>query len=174
MKEYKTFMEGKVLEKRRNVVNHRTTEYQYGSAVRKLQSVPEIHTYEHERRIEEQEQERRQRRREIRRNNRVNLVYTTVLAICATAVFAICYQYLNLQADIKANNATVVELQNQLNSIKAENNSHEAEINASIDYNAIYDTAVNELGMVYPNRSQVINYDSKESEYVKQYKDIAD
>ena len=55
MKEYKTFMEGKVLEKRRNVVNHRTTEYQYGSAVRKLQSVPEIHTYEHERRIEEQE-----------------------------------------------------------------------------------------------------------------------
>ena len=42
MKEYKTFMEGKVLEKRRNVVNHRTTEYQYGSAVRKLQSVPEI------------------------------------------------------------------------------------------------------------------------------------
>ena len=95
MKEYKTFMEGKVLEKRRNVVNHRTTEYQYGSAVRKLQSVPEIHTYEHERRIEEQEQERRQRRREIRRNNRVNLVYTTVLAICATAVFAICYQYLN-------------------------------------------------------------------------------
>ena len=60
MKEYKTFMEGKVLEKRRNVVNHRTTEYQYGSAVRKLQTVPEVHTYEHERRIEEQEQERRQ------------------------------------------------------------------------------------------------------------------
>ena len=153
MKEYKTFMEGKVLEKRRNVVNHRTTEYQYGSAVRKLQSVPEIHTYEHERRIEEQEQERRQRRREIRRNNRVNLVYTTVLAICATAVFAICYQYLNLQSDIKTNSTAVVELQNQLNSI--------------------YDTAVNELGMVYPSRSQVIGYDSKESEYVKQYKDIS-
>ena len=169
MKEYKTFMEGKVLEKRRNVVNHRTTEYQYGSAVRKLQSVPEIHTYEHERRIEEQEQERRQRRR----NNRVNLVYTTVLAICATAVFAICYQYLNLQSDIKTNSTAVVELQNQLNSLKAENNSHESEINAGIDYNAIYDTAVNELGMVYPSRSQVIGYDSKESEYVKQYKDIS-
>ena len=166
MKEYKTFMEGKVLEKRRNVVNHRTTEYQYGSAVRKLQSVPEIHTYEHERRIEEQEQERRQRRREIRRNNRGNLVYTT-------AVFAICYQYLNLQSDIKTNSTAVVELQNQLNSLKAENNSHESEINAGIDYNAIYDTAVNELGMVYPSRSQVIGYDSKESEYVKQYKDIS-
>ena len=150
---------------------HVTQLFQYGSAVRKLQSVPEIHTYEHERRIEEQE--RRQRRREIRRNNRVNLVYTTVLAICATAVFVICYQYLNLQSNIKTNSTAVVELQNQLNSLKAENNSHESEINAGIDYNAIYDTAVNELGMVYPSRSQVIGYDSKESEYVKQYKDIS-
>ncbi len=164
------------MESRRTVNNriNRHTGYQYGSAVRKLETAaPEVRPY-NPARHEEQEQERRLRRREIRRNNRINLIYTTVLALCATAVFAICYQYLNLQADIKANNATVVELQNQLNSIKAENNSHESEINASIDYNAIYDTAVNELGMVYPNRSQVINYDSKESEYVKQYKDIAD
>ena len=177
------------MESRRTVNNriNRYTGYQYGSAVRKLETAaPHEDTltgklqtqiyklYGIMKSHEEQEQERRLRRREIRRNNRINLIYTTVLALCATAVFAICYQYLNLQADIKANNATVVELQNQLNSIKAENNSHEAEINASIDYNAIYDTAVNELGMVYPNRSQVINYDSKESEYVKQYKDIAD
>lgn len=164
------------MESRRKTVNNRIdrhTGYQYGSAVRKLEvAAPEVRPYNPERR-EEQEQERRARRREIRRNNRVNLIYTTVLALCATAVFAVCYQYLNLQADIKANSAAVVELQNQLNSLKAENNSHEAEINAGIDYNAIYDTAVNELGMVYPNRSQVINYDSKESEYVKQYKDIA-
>ena len=164
------------MESRRKTVNNkidRYTGYQYGSAVRKLEvAAPEVRPYNPGRR-EEQEQERRARRRDIKKNNRVNLIYTTVLALCATAVFAVCYQYLNLQADIKANSATVVELQNELNSLKAENNSHEAEINAGIDYNAIYDTAVNELGMVYPNRSQVINYDSKESEYVKQYKDIA-
>ncbi len=163
------------MESRRKTVKSKMnmqTGYQYGSAVRKLETAaPKVNPYKPGRN-EEQEQERRARRREIRRNNRVNLVYTTVLAACATAVFAVCYQYLNLQADIKANSATVVELQNQLDSLKAENNSHEAEINAGIDYNAIYDTAVNELGMVYPNRSQVINYDSKESEYVKQYKDI--
>lgn len=78
-----------------------------------------------------------------------------------------------MQSAIKTNSQTVVELQNQLNSLKAENNSHESEINAGIDYDAIYDTAVNELGMVYPSRSQVVGYDSKESEYVKQYKDIS-
>ena len=48
----------------------------------------------------------------------------------------------------------------------------EEEINAGIDYNAIYDTAVNDLGMIYPGKGQVITYDSKESEYVKQFKDV--
>ena len=170
------------MENRSRVVNNRTNrtnktnkaaEFQYGSAVRKLQAVPEVRTYEPKRRDEEREQERRLRRREIRRNNRVNLIYTTVLVSCAAAVFAICYQYLNVKSAIKTNSQTVVELQNQLNSLKAENNSHESEINAGIDYDAIYDTAVNELGMVYPSRSQVVGYDSKESEYVKQYKDIS-
>ena len=37
---------------------------------------------------------------------------------------------------------------------------------------AIYDTAVNDLGMIYPGKGQVITYDSKESEYVKQFKDV--
>lgn len=163
------------MEKRRNQVNNRINSYagyQYGSAVRKVETAsPQVRPYNPSRQ-EEKEQERRTRR-EIRRNNRVNLMYTTVLAVCATAVFFICYQYLNLQADIKSNSAAVVELQDQLNSLKAENNSYESEINSSIDYNEVYDIAVNELGMVYPSRGQVINYDSKESEYVKQYKDIS-
>ena len=64
-----------------------------------------------------------------------------MLAICATAVFVICYQYLNLQSDIKTNSTAVVELQNQLNSLLR------AEIvnmfsYAESDYNAVYDTAV--------------------------------
>ena len=48
----------------------------------------------------------------------------------------------------------------------------ELEINAGIDYEQIYNTAVNELGMVYPERDQVITYDAGVSEYVKQYHDI--
>jgi len=169
-------MEGNILEKKRNIADNRINHvgYQYGNAARKLAAAPEIRPYNPARREyeERKEQERKARRREIRRNNRVNLVYTTALVVCAAVVFFICYQYLNLQADIKANSETVIELQEQLNSLKAENNSYEAEINASIDYNEIYDTAVNELGMIYPNRNQVINYDSHESEYVKQFKDV--
>jgi len=43
----------------------------------------------------------------------------------------------------------------------------------SVNLDEIREKAMNELGMVYPSRSQVIGYDSKESEYVKQYKDIS-
>ena len=66
MKESRTYLEGKVLENRSRVVNNRTNrtnktnkaaEYQYGSAVRKLQEVPEVRTYEPKRRDEEREQD---------------------------------------------------------------------------------------------------------------------
>ena len=45
-------------------------------------------------------------------------------------------------------------------------------INSSIDYNYIYKVATEELGMVYPSQNQIVNYDSEDSEYVVQYKDV--
>ena len=100
--------------------------------------------------------------------------YTMVVASVAAVVFFICYQYLNVQAVAKANSDKIIELKSTLNSLKDDNDALESDINASIDYNALYNTAVNELGMVYPGKDQVITYNSKESEYVKQYKDVPD
>ena len=79
-----------------------------------------------------------------------------------------------MQAAAKVNSDKIIELKSTLNSLKDDNDALEADINASIDYNTIYDTAVNELGMVYPGKDQVITYNSQESEYVKQYKDVPD
>ena len=93
-------------------------------------------------------------------------------SIYASVVFFICYQYLNVQAAAKVNSDKIIELKSTLNSLKDNNDALEADINASIDYDAIYDTAVNDLGMIYPGKGQVITYDSKESEYVKQFKDV--
>ena len=60
----------------------------------------------------------------------------------------------------------------QLNSLTSQNDEREAQAEADIDYDAIYDTAVNELGMVYPAKGQGIRYAAGESEYVKQYQNI--
>jgi len=154
-------------------VERRRYDYQYGNAVRKVNTVPkmvpEFSTYEKERELKR----RKAQEKSIKKDIRFYQLYTSILALCAVAVFFVCYQYLKLQSTMKTNAETVIELQDQLAAMKAENNSYEAEINSSVNYEEIYNTAVEELGMIYPSKSQVINYESQVSEYVKQYKDIA-
>ena len=131
--------------------------YEYGSAARQLNM-----NAQPLRRNEESEESREQRRakqKQIRHNNKINLMYTVVVATVASVVFFICYQYLNVQAAAKVNSDKIIELKSTLNSLKDNND-------------ALYDTAVNDLGMIYPGKGQVITYDSKESEYVKQFKDV--
>ena len=63
-------------------------------------------------------------------------------------------------------------LQAQLEDLKIENDQKELSIDTSIDYEYIYNVAVEELGMVYASEDQIINYKSGESEYVMQFKNI--
>ncbi len=154
-------------EYRRNSRNVSKVPYEYGSAVRQLNIAEPLKTPDESQQTQKEinREIRRQRQKQIRRNNKINLMYTVAVASVAAVVFFICYQYLNVQAAAKTNSDMIAEL-------KENNDVLESDINASIDYDAIYDTAVNELGMVYPEKKQVITYDSKESEYVKQYKDV--
>ena len=134
-------------EYRRNSRNVSKVPYEYGSAVRQLNIAEPLKTPDESQQTQKEinREIRRQRQKQIRRNNKINLMYTVAVASVAAVVFFICYQYLNVQATAKTNSDVI---------------------------DAIYDTAVNELGMVYPEKKQVITYDSKESEYVKQYKDV--
>lgn len=159
--------------KKSSTKTYKTTSYVHGSTVRKIQ-VAEPYSND-EKSIEQIEEERRlkrQQQRRIRRTNQLNFLYTVAVTAIVGVIFVVCYQYLNLQAEVKNNASLVSDLQAQLTSLTAENDELEVEVNASIDYDAIYDTAVNELGMVYPGKSQVIRYDAGESEYVKQYQDV--
>ena len=157
-------------EYRRNSRNVSKVPYEYGSAVRQLNIAEPLKTPDESQQTQKEinREIRRQRQKQIRRN----LMYTGAVASVAAVVFFICYQYLNVQATAKTNSDVIVELKSELSTLKENNDVLESDINASIDYDAIYDTAVNELGMVYPEKKQVITYDSKESEYVKQYKDV--
>lgn len=146
--------------------------YVQGSTVRKLYvaqpytDVPDVEE------VREERKERRARQRQIHRANQINFLYTVAVTGVVAVIFTICFQYLNVQSTVKNNASEVAKMQSDLNSLKESNDEQEVEINASIDYNALYNTAVNELGMVYPNKNQVISYDAGESQYVKQYQDI--
>ena len=135
-----------------------TSSYVSGNTVRKLAAAPQrrYEEYEIPKEVEITEEDRiaiRKKRKAIHRAN-------------------ICLQYLNVQSQVKTNSTAVTRLQSELNELTNSNDELELEINAGIDYEQIYNTAVNELGMVYPERDQVITYDAGVSEYVKQYHDI--
>ena len=66
----------------------------------------------------------------------------------------------------------IASLRKELSTMTMENDNLEISINSSIDYDYIYKVATEELGMVYPSCSQIVSYDSEDSEYVVQYKDV--
>ena len=67
---------------------------------------------------------------------------------------------------------TIKALEQQLDTLKAENDALETSINTSVDLDHVYKVATEELGMVYAGKDQVLLYNQTESEYVKQYEDI--
>ena len=146
-----------------------TSSYVSGNTVRKLAAAPQRRYEEYE---IPKEVEIRKKRKAIHRANRLNFLYTVGVSAIVITIFAICLQYLNVQSQVKTNSTAVTRLQSELNELTNSNDELELEINAGIDYEQIYNTAVNELGMVYPERDQVITYDAGVSEYVKQYHDI--
>lgn len=151
-------------------------EYISGNTVRKLYVAEPLNAPERERkrrvRTEEDESLERARRAKIRHANRVNFLYTVAVTAVVAVIFTICYQYLNLQSEVKNNSAVVTQMQDELTQLTSQNDENEMAINAGINYEQIYNTAVNELGMVYPDRQQVIKYNPGVSEYVKQYQDV--
>lgn len=97
------------------------------------------------------------------------------LAITVVALLAVCYScinYLHLQAEVSGKAEVISELEAQYVDLKTENDLTEVVIDSTIDYDNILNVAINELGMVYANKDQVIVYNSQEMECVKQLSDI--
>jgi len=66
----------------------------------------------------------------------------------------------------------IAALENQLTTLKTENDDAYNRLVSSVDLNSIRETAINELGMVYADPDQVVLYDSQANDYVRQYKEI--
>ena len=98
-----------------------------------------------------------------------------LLTISGIAIlFIAVINYLTISNTKKINAKKISELESQSQRLKESNLQAEISLNTSIDYNEIYKTATEELGMVYPNEEQIIRYSSDESEYVIQFSPIPD
>lgn len=101
-----------------------------------------------------------------------NRMTLTVTMIALIAVCFSCINYLELQAEVSSRAEIISDLEARYVDLKTENDLTEVVINSTIDYDSILEVAVNELGMVYANKDQVIVYDSRKMECVKQLNSI--
>lgn len=152
--------------------------YVYGTAARQLNTALPKTDYDEQRarRKREQEERRQQERLEsykaLKHAHKTNLLYTFAAVAVAAFMFAICVQYLEAQAYVKNTADEVASMEIKLTQLSVKNDETKMEIDGGIDYNEVLRVATEELGMVYPKRSQIVEYDAAESEYVKQYKNI--
>lgn len=142
-----------------------------GTAARQLQVVPD-----YERRQEQVTGPRvvAQPRKAPKLSHGIDFVSMTLLAVAMAITLYLCYNYLQVQGNIVQLERDVAGLEQELDTLLAENAALEEDLNGQVDWEEVYRTAVGELGMVYPNQNEVITYEATENGHVIQYKDIPD
>ena len=149
-------------------------QYIHGNTVRKLAPVEEP-----VRRPEREPQHREHHHVDhntVRRNQeralQVDLPYLLLLVAASCCTLYLCVTYLHLQSDMSARMDHIKVLEQEIESLKSENDALETRINTSIDLDYVYRVATEDLGMVYAGKDQVLLYNKTESEYVRQNEDI--
>ncbi len=102
----------------------------------------------------------------------IDFVSMAFLTIVMGITLFVCLEYLNVQSNMRQTDKTIVSLESELKDIADKNNAAEAKLNDKVDLERIYEIAVGELGMVFPNKNEIINYPMDYHSYMQQNSDI--
>lgn len=147
------------------------TSYVEGSTARKLNVVPDIYREERPKR---EPTPWKQVHRQPRGMSGMNFATLLVLTIAIIATLYTCVVFLQLQTEVSKLDKTILSLEKELVVLSSQNDAAFESIKPSYDLDHVYQVAVEELGMVYPNENMVITYQSSDESYVRQYSDIPD
>ena len=143
--------------------------YVDGNTVRTIETLPQ-----------EEPAVRRKKRRQAKvhysvlykEKTRTHALYAAFLTcIMGLLVFG-CVRYLQIQSRVTASMENINKLESTLNDLKAENDAEYNRVMSSVDLETVRKIATEELGMVYADENQVVLYDSKDTDYVRQYQDV--
>ena len=98
--------------------------------------------------------------------------YTLFLSMAMLIMAAACINMLRIQGRVDKQQKNIRNLQVEIQEIEADNAAHADSLNNMYTLDEIYDIAVNELGMVYAQKGQIVYYDSADEDYVNQYQDV--
>lgn len=141
----------------------------YGNTARNLQVLP---GYEEENDLSPVRQPSRKKKIKPKANLGIDLISVFFLTVAIAVTLYTCIDYLQVQSEITEQNKEIANLEHSLVKLQNQNKDDLVKLNTTLDLNYIYRVATKELGMVYPNKNQVINYKSNLSDYVRQYKEI--
>lgn len=98
------------------------------------------------------------------------LVGLIIVSMCVCVYVAVLY--LNELNKHKEQTHEITQLEHELKDLKTKNDNIEHQFIVDMDINYIYDIAVNELGMVFPEKENIVLYPNYESSFVIQYQQI--
>lgn len=159
-------------------------EYVVGNTVRRMQEDPYREKLPVRRRpLTEEEFRRLAKRKQLesgihvsrttRRNIRsIDLGSLLVLSMAIFVTLYVCVSFLKVQSSITSMSKETARLESELVDLQNENNAAYERINTSITLSEIYKVATKKMGMVHSDPSQIINYQSAKSDYVRKYADI--
>lgn len=153
--------------KKRIQYNNTRTSYIEGNTVRKLEATPDIR-----REQPELPSRRRQEHRQPKPFSGISFTSLLVLTVAIITTVYVCVDYLKLQTQVNQMEKQIVSMDNTLKKMTNQNDAAFEAINSEFDLDYVYRVAVEELGMVYPNKNTIISYESSADDYVRQYEDI--
>lgn len=147
-----------------------------GNTVRRAEAAPDYRREQRERIERQREEELRKRKRIARRNQekalRMGRSYVVFLTMAVLVFCAFAGVYIMLQSDVTARMNAISSMESQITDLKADNDEAFKRLSTSLDLDSIKSRAMNELGMSYAKKSQIIYYSVVEDDYMNQYGEI--
>ena len=143
--------------------------YVQGNTVRHAEALPD---YREERQVEQPKRVNRQRQSNRRKAMHMNFRYVVFLAMAASVGLFVCVQFLQLRAEATRRSAHITAMQKELSTLQEQNTTRYNAIMDSLNLEEIRTKAIDELGMVYAEEGQIIEYKNPSNDYVKQHQNI--
>lgn len=143
--------------------------YVNGSAVRKADVRYDVYAEPTHRVLRELENDRKRVKK-----NRMSFLYVAFLVAAFIFLGSSLVSYIKLRAEISAASDRVSYYEQEYNNLVVANDDEYSKIVDTIDLEEIRRVAIEDLGMVYADESQIITYTRESSDYVRQLKDIND
>lgn len=103
---------------------------------------------------------------------KIDKVAVVLAMVTFSLVFFVSFNYLQKQFQATYLSKNIVSLENEIVELEKQNQAASEKVETAMDLSVIYKKATSELGMVHAKNNQVLAYESKKSNQVRQYGNI--